>query len=190
VVLVKHIQTSGSRKVANFWVRFPTSLLGPMAKLVNALVIFHNLTIFIIMRTDIEDRKMEITEWISANYSKSYICKELKCKHETLNWWLNKLGIIYKGNQGSKGKRSPRKRTALEYIKTDSVRSCRLKELLIEEGYKDDKCDICKLTEWNDKPILLELHHMDGNRFNNNFNNLQILCCNCHAQTPSFRKKK
>jgi hypothetical protein len=35
---------------------------------------------------------------------------------------------------------------------------------------------------WNDKPIPLELHHKDGDHFNNELSNLQILCPNCHAQ--------
>ena len=142
------------------------------------------------MRTDIENRKSEIVEWISTKHSKAYMCKQLNCKPETLNWWLDKMGLNYNGNQGSKGKRSPKRRSALEYIETEAVRSCRLKELLIEEGYKEARCEECKLREWNGKPIPLELHHIDGNRFNNEFDNVQILCCNCHAQTPSFRKKK
>lgn len=37
--------------------------------------------------------------------------------------------------------------------------------------------------------IPLELHHIDGDRFNNNLENLQILCYNCHALTNNFRQK-
>lgn len=41
------------------------------------------------------------------------------------------------------------------------------------------------LTEWNGKPIPLELHHKDGNHYNNDLTNLEVLCPNCHAQTDN-----
>lgn len=53
-------------------------------------------------------------------------------------------------------------------------------------GYK---CEICGIKEWNGKPIRLEIHHIDGDRTNNNMDNLQILCPNCHSQTENFRGK-
>ena len=50
----------------------------------------------------------------------------------------------------------------------------------------------CELCGWNKKnPITntvpLEIHHIDGNYLNNNINNLQVLCPNCHALTPNYR---
>ena len=36
------------------------------------------------------------------------------------------------------------------------------------------------------KPIKLHLHHIDGDHTNNEFDNLQILCPNCHAQTDNY----
>ena len=40
------------------------------------------------MRKDILERKEEILDWVKINQSKSFICKELKCKPETLNSYL------------------------------------------------------------------------------------------------------
>lgn len=51
------------------------------------------------------------------------------------------------------------------------------------------KCECCGLSEWNDQPIPLEIHHIDGNHSNNALDNLQILCLNCHGLTPNFRGK-
>lgn len=51
-------------------------------------------------------------------------------------------------------------------------------------------CNKCKLTDWKDLPIPLEVHHIDGDRTNNNYDNLEILCCNCHAQTDNWKKSK
>ena len=51
------------------------------------------------------------------------------------------------------------------------------------------KCECCGIENWLDKPINLEIHHKDGNRLNNNLNNLQLLCPNCHSYTETFRGK-
>lgn len=50
-------------------------------------------------------------------------------------------------------------------------------------------CENCGLTEWQKQPIVLEVHHEDGDRTNNDFSNLKLLCCNCHALTNNWRNK-
>lgn len=51
------------------------------------------------------------------------------------------------------------------------------------------KCECCGLTEWMGKEITLEVHHKDGNHLNNAFDNLQLLCPNCHSYTDNWRGK-
>ena len=46
-----------------------------------------------------------------------------------------------------------------------------------------------ELSEWMGKPIPLELHHKDGNHYNNDLSNLEILCPNCHAQTDNYSRR-
>ena len=61
------------------------------------------------------------------------------------------------------------------------------------DGVKEKKCESCGLDEWMGKPIPLELHHIDENRFNNKLENLKILCSNCHMQEhnySNFKKNK
>lgn len=48
------------------------------------------------------------------------------------------------------------------------------------------QCMTCKNTTWNNKPIPIQLDHIDGNSSNNIEENLRLLCPNCHAQTPSY----
>jgi 5-methylcytosine-specific restriction endonuclease McrA len=40
----------------------------------------------------------------------------------------------------------------------------------------DRKCKICGFDDLN----VLCVHHIDGNRKNNDISNLEILCANCH----------
>lgn len=72
-------------------------------------------------------------------------------------------------------------------LKTNSHR---LKNKLIDDKLKRGCCEKCELNEWLGEKIPLELHHIDGNKYNNELNNLQILCPNCHSFTPNYRRKK
>jgi hypothetical protein len=63
----------------------------------------------------------------------------------------------------------------------------RLKARLIDEGLKEPRCEACGRDRWNDRPIPLELDHINGRRDDNRMVNLRILCPNCHAQTDTYR---
>ena len=52
-----------------------------------------------------------------------------------------------------------------------------------------NKCFCCGITDWNDKPITMEIEHKDGNSSNNEIENLSLLCPNCHSQTPTYKNK-
>ena len=65
------------------------------------------------------------------------------------------------------------------------VSPSKLRKLLIREGIKEYRCEGCGNTEWRGKPIPLELHHIDGNRYNNNIDNLMVLCPTCHSWETS-----
>lgn len=48
------------------------------------------------------------------------------------------------------------------------------------------QCECCQNTEWLGQPINLQVHHIDGDRTNNELTNLQLLCPNCHSYTDNF----
>lgn len=96
------------------------------------------------------------------------------------------MDIEYSGNSARKGfSHKEQRKPLLEYLQ-GNVANASKRVRLIEEGVKENKCEICGLSEWMGKPIPLELHHIDFNHFNNNLDNLQILCSNCHMQAHNY----
>lgn len=57
-------------------------------------------------------------------------------------------------------------------------------------GLKTPRCEWCGISKWRGKPAPLQLDHIDGDVKNNRIENLRILCANCHAQTPTWCKRK
>lgn len=101
------------------------------------------------------------------------------------------LGIDFfhfKGKQWSRNK-SFNKIPIESYLSNDKyITSHKLRKKLVLEGLKKEVCEICGICEWMGKKAPLELDHKDSNRFNNNLDNLQIVCPNCHALETLSRK--
>jgi hypothetical protein len=51
------------------------------------------------------------------------------------------------------------------------------------------KCEICGITEWQNKPLVVIMDHIDGNSDNDNLNNLRLVCSNCDANLPTYKSK-
>ena len=135
-------------------------------------------------RLDILEKEKEIRQWIEEEKPKRYICEQLHCKPETLNSYLEKMNIDYKGQPYKKGQnKNPRwYKPAIYYIDNHKrVSSSVLRQKLIKDGLKENKCEICGISIWQGIKLPLELHHKNGNHFDNDLSNLQILCPNCHS---------
>lgn len=97
----------------------------------------------------------------------------------------------FTGKGWNNGKTHGFKRPLEDYLSNKCfINSSRLKQRLIKEKVFSHKCSLCENTQWQNLPIPLELHHKDGNKNNNNLENLCLLCSNCHSLTDNFRGKK
>ncbi len=74
---------------------------------------------------------------------------------------------------------------------THKVHNQKVKRRLIEAGKMEDACAGCGLgPEWQGEPLTLQLDHKNGDRRDFRLRNLQILCPNCHFQTPTWGNKQ
>lgn len=114
------------------------------------------------------------------------VARKLHIKYDTLLKHLRTLGVEYKKNPNRKGLKHLEARYGIEEILNSNCTNAAKRKRLIEEGIKEEKCEICGLSKWMGKPIPLELHHKDFNHYNNDLDNLQILCSNCHMQAHNY----
>ena len=144
----------------------------------------------------------EFKKIVSTHTSASSCLKTLGLKQAGGNYYSFKrrvkdLGLDishFKGPGWSKGLSLGSKRPLSEYLILNepyksNIQSGQLRLRLISEGIKSKRCERCTLESWQDEPVPLELHHMNGNHDDNRIENLQILCPNCHALTKNYRGK-
>lgn len=145
-------------------------------------------------RYKIEEIENDIKKAIDNSLTMSEACYKLGMHFNTFKRYAQKLNL-YKPNQGGKGTNKPYRgnnKYELKDIldgKVPYYSTFKLKIRLLKEGIKQNICEICGISEWNNKQLNMELDHIDGNRFNHSLDNLRMICPNCHAQTDTYRSK-
>lgn len=122
----------------------------------------------------------EICQKLGFNYKNSIITSLIRQRIQTMNLGIEKF--------------KPRE-WDIESVKRILVNSPRfrgnLSSLLKRFSIiPNDVCQECGIKDWNEKELVLELHHIDGNNRNNMTHNLVFLCPNCHSITDNHRNKK
>lgn len=69
------------------------------------------------------------------------------------------------------------------------ISSNNLKKRLIKESLLLNRCHICGINSWLERPLVLHLDHINGKNRDNRLENLRLLCPNCHSQTPTYAGK-
>ena len=115
--------------------------------------------------------------------------------HKTINHRIKEEGFdITKLNENRKKKQKISFRNKIplnDLLKKNSTYSTKnLKNRILAENLINYTCSECGLGDmWNNKPISLQLDHINGINNDNRLENLRILCPNCHTQTPTFSGK-
>jgi DNA-binding CsgD family transcriptional regulator len=105
----------------------------------------------------------------------------------------NKMLSHYKKFCSKECKIENKKKTYFSKIEENNIKDLAfataerwVKKYLIDKyGEKCMKCGWCKVHPIT-KKIPIQLNHIDGNSDNNNLDNVELLCPNCHSLTPNF----
>lgn len=144
-------------------------------------------------------REQFVEAWLNST-SIAQVARKLGCNttgggYITLKMAARELGLddghmTGQGwNVGWKSNPATERETLLSDILVENSKYTtmwRLKRRLLREGMLEYRCYLCGLTEWNGKPITLQLDHINGVHLDHRIQNLRLLCPNCHSQTETF----
>ncbi len=90
--------------------------------------------------------------------------------------------------KGVTGIWKPIRKLADILVENSIFQSHQLRKRLIKENLKAAACEECGWAKFSeDGRLPLELDHINGNNRDNRFENLRILCPNCHSLKPTHR---
>tara|TARA_Y100001963_G_C6733376_1_gene425028 strand:- start:549 stop:1043 length:495 start_codon:yes stop_codon:yes gene_type:complete len=147
---------------------------------------------FVITKRIIEDA-------ISNTNSNAEAARWMGVTYNTYKKWSKFYGLFEK-NLNQSGTGISRKRVNTKYNLEDILDGKHpnypksvLKKRLIDNGYVENECTLCKWNEERitDSKICLKLDFIDGDESNYFFDNLRLLCPNCYfTNVGNFKNSK
>lgn len=121
----------------------------------------------------------DIKNAVKTSYSLAEVLRKLNLKacggnYLTIKLKIQRLNLCTKHFSGQGWNKGKVLKDIGKYVKSTARKEAliKLRKLRI--------CEMCKRIKWRGKPIPLEIHHKDKDRSNNTFENLKLLCRNCH----------
>jgi Zn finger protein HypA/HybF involved in hydrogenase expression len=149
--------------------------------------------------------------YCGKNFSSKGIDTHIKRSHEDSSSWDNQKELLHslkvkKGiknkfpngkpawNVGLKGDKrfvsNPEFLNEEIFVENGTYPRHRLKHRLIRDKLIEYRCEICSnVGIWNNKPLSLQIDHINGVNNDNRIDNLRFLCPNCHSQTETYAGK-
>ena len=142
------------------------------------------------MKNNQKYSKELLEELVKSSFTISDILRKLKLKlsggnHYHLSKKIKEFSIDTSHFKQSVNNKYPTKITAKDILvlttSGNRQKTYKLRRAMIESG-KELRCESCSIESWNNKPIVLEIHHINENWLDNRIENLSFLCPNCHSQ--------
>ena len=139
----------------------------------------------------------QLIEAVKISFSYNQVLRNLHLvgvgsNYKTLYNYINKLNInishfdLKKCQNPNKRKRK-NKILNEELFANDGVhKGTHIRDRIISDNLITYKCQICEITDWQDKKLPLQIDHINGNNTDHRLENLRFLCPNCHAQTDTY----
>lgn len=142
-----------------------------------------------------------LREAIESNTSFAGVLRSLGCKqsggmHAHIRELVKNLGINkdhFLGQAHNRGKSLPKK-SATDILVLGNpddayAKTYQLRRALLEIG-REHKCECCGCEPlWKQLPLVLEIDHKNGLKFDNRKENLRFICPNCHSQSDNYGVK-
>lgn len=123
---------------------------------------------------------------LTSGALRTYLIGRIKYYKIDTSHFLGQAWNYGKNHIGGPAKRTPEQILTIQSNGT-RARGRLLKRALLEIG-RVYECSRCKLSQWRNMDIRLEVEHINGIPIDNRPENLCFLCPNCHSQTESYCK--